>query len=168
MSRSTDVYFMLMLGAACCTGASAADLPKEGAFTDVAYGSGTFKGFSVGKTRNVSAFEVDGVVVGDGLRNHMTWHCIGMAERLNQMRRSSGRCVMTDIDGDQIALDSAVDWYPNSAKDYPGSITFVAGTGKYEGITGGFKEVCHNGVFKAAADNAFITYCTNEGNYKLP
>ena len=103
MSQSANVCFALMLGVACCTGAAAADLPKEGTFTDVAYGYGTFKGFSVGKTRFVSAFEADGVVVGDGLRNHMTWHCIGTGERLNQMRRSSGRCSSTDIDGDQIA-----------------------------------------------------------------
>jgi hypothetical protein len=168
MSRSANVCFVLMLGVACCTGAAAADLPKEGTFTDVAYGFGTFKAFSVGKTRYVSAAEVDGVIVGDGLRNHMTFHCFGTGERLNQMRRSSGRCSLTDIDGDQIAADSAIDWYPNGAKDYEGKISFIAGTGKYEGITGGFKEVCHNGVFKTAADNAFAVYCTNAGNYKLP
>jgi hypothetical protein len=168
MSQSANVCFALMLGVACCAGAAAADLPKEGTFTDVGYGYGTFKGFSVGKSRYVNAYEQDGVIVGDGLRNHMTFHCFGTGERLNQMRRGNGRCIMTDIDGDQIALDGGTDWYPNGAKDYPANATFTAGTGKYEGITGGMKEVCHNGVFKAAADNAFVSYCTNEGNYKLP
>jgi hypothetical protein len=157
-----------MLGAVGCTGAAAADLPKQGSFTDTVYGYGTFKGYSVGKTRNFGAFEADGVFVGEGLRNHMTAHCFGMAERLNDKRRSSGHCVLTDIDGDQIAVDATVDWYPRDAKDFSGNATFTAGTGKYEGITGGFKEVCHNGVFRAAADNAFVSYCTNEGNYKLP
>jgi hypothetical protein len=168
MSRSTDVCFILMLGAACCAGAAAADLPKEGTFTNTLYGYGTFKGSSVGKTRYVNAFEMDGVSVGEGLMNHMTAHCFGMGERLNQMRRSNGRCTLTDIDGDQIAVDSAIDWYPNGAKDYSGNVTFTAGTGKYEGITGGLKEICYNGVFKAAADNAFFSYCTGEGKYKLP
>jgi hypothetical protein len=46
--------------------------------------------------------------------------------------------------GDQIAVDPTVDWYPNGATDFSGSATFTGGTGKYEGITGGFKEVCHN------------------------
>jgi hypothetical protein len=100
---------MLMLGAACCTGAAAADLPKDGTFTDTFYGYGTFKGYSVGKTRYVNAFEEDGVAVGEDLRNHMTAHCFGMSERLNQMRGSSSRCILTDIDGDQIAVDATVD-----------------------------------------------------------
>jgi hypothetical protein len=98
----------------------------------------------------------------------MTAHCFGMAERLNDQRRSSGRCALTDIDGDQIAVDATVDWYPSGNKDFSGNATFTAGTGKYEGITGGFKEVCHNGAFRAAAENAFVSYCANEGNYKLP
>jgi hypothetical protein len=55
-----------MLGAACCAGASAADLPKEGTFTNTLYGYGTFKGSSVGKTRYVNSFEMDGVSVGEG------------------------------------------------------------------------------------------------------
>ena len=93
---------------------------------------------------------MDGVSVGEGLMNHMTAHCIGLGEPLNQMRRSSGRCTVTDIDGDQIAVDLAVDWYPNGAKDYPANVTFTAGTGKYEGITGGLKEICYNGAFRAA------------------
>jgi hypothetical protein len=168
MSRSANVCFALILGVAYCTGAAAADLAKEGTFTDVVYGFGTLKGFSVGKNRYANAFEADGVVVGDGLRNHMTWHCIGMGERLNQMRRSSGRCSLMDIDGDQIAVDVSIDWYPSNAKDFSGDARFTAGTGRYEGITGGFKETCHTGVFKAAADNAFFVYCSNEGNYKLP
>ena len=70
----------------------------------------------------------------------MTFHCFGTGERLNQMRRGNGRCIMTDIDGDQIALDGGTDWYPNGAKDYPANATFTAGTGKYEGITGGIKK----------------------------
>ena len=44
MSRSANACFALMLGVACCAGAAAADLPKEGTITDVAYGYGTFKG----------------------------------------------------------------------------------------------------------------------------
>jgi hypothetical protein len=109
MSRAANVCFALMLGAACCAGASAADLPKEGTFTNTLYGYGTFKGSSVGKTRYVNSFEMDGVSVGEGLLNHMTAHCIGLGERLNQMRRSSGRCTLTDIDGDQIAVDGVID-----------------------------------------------------------
>jgi hypothetical protein len=168
MSRSTDVCFALMLGAACCTGAAAADLPKEGTFTNTLYRVWNLQGIVGRKTRYVNSFEMDGVSVGEGLMNHITAHCIGLGERLNQMRRSSGRCTLTDIDGDQIAVDSAIDWYPNGAKDYGGNVSFTAGTGKYEGITGGLKEICYNGVFRAAAENAFFSYCTGEGSYKLP
>jgi hypothetical protein len=98
----------------------------------------------------------------------MTVHCIAIAERLNEKRKANGSCTLTDIDGDQIAVDAVIDWYPSGAKDFSGDATFTAGTGKYEGITGGFKEICHNGVFRTAADNAFVAYCTNEGSYKLP
>jgi hypothetical protein len=168
MFRRIDVCLVLMFGAACCTGATAADFPKQGSFTDTFYGWGTFKGNSVGKTRYAAAIEEDGIFVGEGFRNHMTAHCIAIAERLNDKRRANGRCTLTDIDGDQIAVDVMTDWYPNGAKDFSGDATFTAGTGKYEGITGGFKESCHNGVFRTAADNAFVGYCTNEGSYKLP
>jgi hypothetical protein len=84
----------------------------------------------------------------------MTAHCIAIAERLNDKRRTNGRCTLTDIDGDQIAVDAVIDWYPNGAKDFSGDATFTAGTGKYEGITRGFKESCHNGVFRAAVSFA--------------
>ena len=77
---------------------------NSGTFTDTYYGFGTFRGYSVGKTRNIGAFEADGIFVGEGLRNHMTAQCIGMAERLDDQRRSSGRCVLTDP-GDQIAVE---------------------------------------------------------------
>jgi hypothetical protein len=168
MIRFTDVYFLLFFGTACCTAASAADLPRQGSFTDTFYGWGTIKGSAVGKSRYTGAFEEDGLFVGEGLRNHMTVHCIGISERLNERRRANGRCTLNDVDGDQIAVDAAIDWYPKDAKDFSGDATFVAGTGKYEGITGGFKEICHNGVFRPAADNTFVGFCTNEGSYKLP
>jgi len=68
---------MFTLGATVYFPAAAADLPKEGTFTNAGYGFGTFKGFSVGKTRYANAFEMDGVIVGEGLGNHMTFHCFG-------------------------------------------------------------------------------------------
>jgi hypothetical protein len=167
MSTAGAVYLMLTFAAACCFPAAAADLPKQGDFSIKFYGHGTWKGVGVGKTRFESAFEEDAIFLGEGLLNRMTIHCFGMNGRMDQTRHVHNFCVLTDIDGDQIAEDIE-ESYPNGAKEIRGTGKFTAGTGKYTGIFGELNFANQIGLFHSFADNMFDFYGTAEGHYQLP
>jgi hypothetical protein len=166
MSRIGAVCLTIMLGVTGCLPAVAADLPKEGNFTATFNGYGTYKAIAVGKTRYQSSYEIDGFVLGEGILDHLTYHCMGMNGRHDQTRHSVNFCVLTDKDGDQIAEDID-ETYPNGAKEVHGTGMLVAGTGKYEGISGEVNFSSYQNAFRTAADNAFINYGKGEGHYKL-
>jgi hypothetical protein len=168
MSRICAMCLMFTLGATGCFPAAAADLPKQGDFKANFYGHGTYKGFSVGKTRYESSWEEDGFYLGEGLLNHMSAHCLGMTGKTDQTRHGRSFCAATDIDGDQIMEDVLPEPYQNGAKEIRGVVTFTGGTGKYAGITGEIKFVSYQGLFRSFADNAFEAYAAGEGHYQLP
>lgn len=167
MSRAGAVYLMLALGIACCLPAAAAEVPKHGDFAGKFYGHGTWKRVEVGKTRFELSFEEDMIHLGEGLLNNMTMHCFGMNGKLDQMRQVHNFCVLTDIDGDQIALDID-ESYPDGAKEIRGTGKFTAGTGKYVGISGEVNFVNQIGLLKSFTPNTFDFYGSEEGHYQLP
>src|SRR5690242_13133082 len=103
MSRIVALGFATMFGLAGSLPAAAADLPNEGKFSVTFFGHGTYKGAAVGKTRSQSIFEYDGYMIGEGLLDHMTAHCMRTGGRTDQTRHSISFCIFTDKGGDQIA-----------------------------------------------------------------
>jgi hypothetical protein len=151
------------------TVAMAADLPKEGTFSVTYSSAGTFKPTPIGKGWVAGAYDENGLTVGTGLFDHMTWHCWGLADIANSMTEWHGYCVGTDPAGDQIAADIASDGkYPSDAKSYKGTGKLTRGTGKYAGITGDWTVVCHALEFRTAVDGTYVQYATTQGSYKLP
>jgi hypothetical protein len=167
MRQIATVWFTIILGTAGGLPAFAGDLPKEGTFSVTCFNYGTFKRAAVGKTQVQRAFEYDGLCVGEGLLDHMTGHCRGTSRLSDQTVHVVSFCVLNDNDGDQIAEDFD-ESFPNGAKEIRGEAKLVAGTGKYEGITGEVKFVNTGGSFKAAADNGLFAYGKVEGHYQLP
>lgn len=165
MSRLGSTFLTIMIGAIGGLPA-AADPPKEGNFAVSLAAYGTSKGAAVGKTRYQSILEYDGLMVGEGLLDHMTVHCMGMNGRTDQTRRAVVFCIFTDKDGDQIAED-VDESYPNGAKEIRGSAKLVAGTGKYEGISGELTFVNRGTGFRTAAENTFVVHAQLEGHYRL-
>ena len=160
----------LTVSAAMLFGAAAlgADLPKEGTFSTTYSTFGTVKATPVGKQVELFAFDENGLSVGKGLLDHLTWHCWGLFEIVNGVAQAPALyCVATDPAGDQLAGTGAAEKHPQDAKSFGGSVTWTAGTGKYAGISGAFKFVCHPD-FRAAAEGTYLLYCTQEGSYKLP
>lgn len=150
------------------TAAIAGDLPKEGTFSGTFSAYGTSKATAVGKELLLNAFDENGLSVGNGLFDHMTWHCWGLFDITNAMAQHHGYCVVTDPAGDQIAGSFASDGrYPADAKSISGAFTFITGTGKYAGISGGNKYVGHP-EFRTAAEGTFVIHNTFQGSYKLP
>ena len=151
------------------TAAIAGDLPKEGTFTATSSFYGTYKATLIGKELILNAFDENGLSVGSGLLDHMTWHCWGLYDITNGKAQHHGYCVATDPAGDQIGSSFASDGrYPADAKSFSGAVTFISGTGKYAGISGGDKYVGHAPEFRTAAEGTFVEYTTIQGSYKLP
>lgn len=149
------------------TAAMAADLPKEGTFKATYSGAGTYKVTALGKERWFASFDANGLSVGDGLLDHMTWHCWGADDGTNSIFQFHGYCVLTDPAGDQIATDIVSDGKIDYTKIWGETHTIAAGTGKYAGISGNWTLTAHASEFKAP-EGSFVQYGPIKGSYKLP
>lgn len=58
--------------------ASARDLPKEGTYSGTFFSYGTDKITMIGRDRGIAASDENGLSVGKGLIDHLTWHCFGL------------------------------------------------------------------------------------------
>jgi hypothetical protein len=166
--RSARVLFAFTLSTAMIFrgAATAADLPKEGTYggTYVAYGA--TKATPVGKERILMTFDENGLSLGKGIADRMTWHCFGLIEVVNGMGRNHGHCVGTDPEGDQTTMDYVSEKFTLGATaSVKVSVTLTGGVGKYAGISGGHTFVAES---RPAADGTFFSYGTFQGNYKLP
>ena len=148
--------------------AVAADLPKEGTWTATYSAFGMAKATPVGKERLLLTYDDNGLTVGDGLLNHMTWHCWGLGDYTSGTGQDHGNCVGTDPAGDQIAIDWNIGKHPMDQKLVNGSFTLTTGTGKYAGITGSATFADDGNEFKPATDGTYFAHNTNKGSYKLP
>lgn len=159
---------MLCAAMLSASAAMAGELPKEGKFTAVYHGVGTYKAITMGKDITFSAWEETGYTVSDGLFDHLTWRCLGIYDAASRMAKYSGHCLTTDPAGDQIASDVVSEGTTaGDAKTTRGKGVFTGGTGKYVGISGGWTFVTHSGEYKVSADNTYVQLGSNEGSYKL-
>jgi hypothetical protein len=147
--------------------ALAADLPKEGTFSGTYSATSTYKAYLVGKERVLVTYDENGLTVGKGFYDHMTWHCFGLADIASGIEQAQGRCVGTDPAGDQIALESEGK-HAADAKTYGGTATFTTGTGKYAGISGGATFELHGPEFRTATEGTNVQYGEIQAKYKLP
>jgi hypothetical protein len=81
---------------------------------------------------------------------------------------TGGYCVVTDPNGDQLAVNLAGDKWPKDGKSFTVSLTLITGTGKYAGISGKFRVDCHHPDFRPAAEGTYLAYCSPQGSHKLP
>ena len=170
MQSHTCILSAFTLSTAMLLGAAvmAADLPKEGTFNAIYSTFGTIKTTTIGKERVMFVFDENGLIRSDGLLDHTTWHCWGMAEFVNGVGAPYGSCVATDPAGDQISVNFAHEkWHTLNEKNVRASATITAGTGKYTGITGGWTYVAHVNEFRTAVEGTYSVDCTMQGNYKL-
>jgi hypothetical protein len=161
--------FTLSTAMSCGAGTMAADLPKEGTFSELYSAIGTAKATQIGKDRALIVLDETGLSVGQGILDHIRWHCFGIEDATNGIAQVQFYCVGTDPSGDQMVVNGANEKFAVDAKSFRGIATFTTGTGKYAGISGSIKFECHPGEFQAASDGTYVNYCpTHEGSYKLP
>lgn len=149
------------------TSAMAADLPKEGTFNGTYTAIGTYKATKIGD-RVLNIFDENGVQVTNGFGDHFTFHCWGTNEIANGDSTSQGYCVGTDPTGDLVEVKFAWDRHATGEMAPKGPATYVAGTGKFAGISGDIALVGHSGEFRPPVEGTYVSYVTFAGNYKLP
>jgi len=142
---------------------------KEGTYSATEYNSGTFKFLVMGEERLHMTYEAMGVVVndaGEGFGHNCSVHFLGALHAVKGINvQENGFWVSTDPDGDKVFLTYKV----TSGKvgvSSKGTFTFVGGTGKWTGITGG-GEFTWNAVHPAA-EGTSQGITKSKGHWKLP
>jgi hypothetical protein len=136
--------------------------------------SGTFAAFgtvdaqATGKERTVLAINENGFSVTNGVLDHMTWHCTGLAEFTNGTAQTQGFCVGRDPVGDQVVFNWESEKHAPKQKVVRGTFTWTGGTGQYAGIRGDGRYVDYSGEFRPLAEGEIVSYLTFEGNYSIP
>jgi hypothetical protein len=97
---------------------------------------------------------------GKGIFHGAVLHCPAVTDIHNKMLRTKGLCTVLDAEGDTIFGD----WTGQGSVggEFAGRLTMTGGTGKYEGIEGGWDFQCQ---FIGAHDQGT---CRQQATYKLP
>jgi hypothetical protein len=143
------------------TGAATADFPKEGKFKGTYTSVGTFKMTKIGDDRSSTFFKPTGLV------DHMTFHCWGTNEVVSGEASNSGYCVATDPAVDMLEVKFANEKHP-SGKPAKGTDTYLAGTGKFTGISGSVAYEADALTFRPITEGTSGGVITLEGHYKVP
>jgi len=141
---------------------------KEGTLRGTFAAFGTVKAMTTGKERLVLALEEDALSVTNGLLDHVTWHCSGLASFTNGVGLVQGSCAGNDPMGDQVVFNWESERHIPDQKAVRGTFTWTGGTGKYAGIRGDGTYVDYAGEFRPLAEGTVVSYATFEGNYRTP
>jgi len=148
--------------------AEEAAIPKEGSYVTTTMGSAAFKALPLGKDRVQMTWDWIGVQTtegGKGLTHNASIHCLGGLRAVNsEYETYLNSCVITRPDGDQLFyVETGTGRMGGATK---GTGTFVGGTGKLAGITGGGEWTRY--MVRPAADGTFQSVSTAKVTYKLP
>ena len=141
---------------------------QEGTLSGTFAAFGTVNAKATGKERTVLAIDENGLSVTNGVLNHVTWHCSGLADYTNGLGQSQGFCVGNDPSGDQVVFNWESEKHAPGQKVVRGTFSWTGGTGKYAGIRGAGTYVDYSGEFQPLAEGTIVSYLTFEGNYRTP
>ena len=111
--------------------------------------------------------EGSGIFVSDteeGFLNNASIYFLGTLHAVKGAFEESGFMVFALPDGDKVY--ATWEGTGNLGKDAKGTITYVGGTGKYAGISGG-DEYTRTGLSRASK-KMWAAVTTHKGNWKLP
>ena len=155
-------YGLALLIVAFPFSAFAGELPKEGSYDYTSCWSGVNNVITFSKTHTASSYESTGTNRSNppgGMFGKGTFRCVGMNASLDANLTASTVCESIDVDGDK-----RLTYF--STGDGKVTRTFVAGTGKYEGmVTTGTVEPL--GPFPIIKAGTFQDCNHQTGTYKL-
>jgi hypothetical protein len=160
---------MVMAAAGAARGADEPPIPKEGSYSTLTMGSGTFKRLEQGKDRVQTTWEFLGASQGEegkGLTHDATVRCIGSSQAANgEYEAYQNSCTWTRRDGDQIFLvEKLTSGKPGAP--FKGTFTITGGTGKMAGITGGGEWTRY--TLRPSAEGTFQSVTRGKATYRLP
>ena len=143
------------------------EMAKEGSYTGKNYATGTSKALPMGEERIHVTYEGTGIYVSDieeGFLNNASQYFLGALHAVKGAFEESGFMVLTVPDGDKVFAT----WKGsgNLGKDAKGTYTYVGGTGKYTGITGGGELTRSN--LQPASKGVWAAITLFKGSWKLP
>ena len=143
------------------------EMAKEGLESGKNYATGTSKALPMGEERLQLTYEGSGIYVTDieeGLLNNSSVHFLGALHAVKGAFEESGCMVVTAPDGDKAFV--SYKGSGNLGKSAKGTYTYVGGTGKYKGITGGGEFTRSN--LQPASKGVWASITLFKGNWKLP
>jgi hypothetical protein len=140
----------------------------EGTLSGTFAAFGTADAMTIGKERTVLAIDENGLSVSNGVLDHMTWHCSGLAVFTNGVAQTQGFCAGRDSVGDQAIFNWESEKHAPDQKVVRGTFTWSGGTGKYAGIRGDVTYVDYSGEFRPLTEGTIVSYLVFEGSYRTP
>jgi hypothetical protein len=143
------------------------ELAKEGSETGRNFATGTSKAIPMGEERIQLNYEGSGIYISDteeGFLHNASIHFLGAFHAVKGAFEESGGMVLTAPDGDKAFI--TYKGSGNLGKDAKGTYTYVGGTGKYTGITGGGEFTRSN--LQSASKGVWAATTLFKGNWKLP
>jgi len=145
----------------------AEEMAKEGLESGKNYATGTSKALPMGEERLQLTYEGSGIYVTDieeGLLNNSSVHFLGALHAVKGAFEESGCMVVTAPDGDKAF--TSYKGSGNLGKSAKGTYTYVGGTGKYSGITGGGEFTRLH--LQPPSKGMWSATTSFKGNWKLP
>ena len=167
MKKIGWVLFFIALGLVLSASTTYSEMAKEGSHSGKNYSTGTSKAIPMGEERLHLTLEGSGIYVSDeedGFLNYASMHLLGTLHAVKGVFEDSGFIVFNLPDGDKVY--ATWDGSGNLGKDAKGTITYVGGTGKYAGLTGGGEYTRRH--VPNASKNVWAAITIHTGNWKLP
>ena len=144
------------------------EMAKEGLESGKNYVTGTAKVLPMGEERLQLTYEGSGIYMSDiegGFLNNASVHVLGALHAVKgAFEEDSGSMVLTVPDGDKAFV--TYKGSGNLGKDAKGTFTYVGGTGKFTGITGGGEFTRSH--LQPASKGGWSAISLFKGNWKLP
>jgi hypothetical protein len=167
MKKNSWVLLFITLALVFSVSTVYSEMAKEGSATGRNFATVTAKALPMGEERLHVTYEGSGIYVSDieeGFLNNASMHFLGALHAVNGAFEESGFMVSTVPDGDKVFAT----WKGsgNLGKDAKGTYTYVGGTGKYTGITGGGEFTRSN--LQPPSKGVIAAITLFKGNWKLP
>lgn len=167
MKKISLVLSFIALCLILSTSAIYGEMAKEGSHSGKNYSTGTSKAIPMEEERLHLTIEGSGIYVSDeedGFLSNASMHLLGTLHSVKGVFEDSGFIVFNLPDGDKVYAS----WKGtgNLGKDAKGTITYVGGTGKYAGLTGGGEYTRRH--VPNASKNVWAAITIHKGNWKLP
>lgn len=129
--------------------------------------------YTLGDVRVVAIGETSGIVIPSGTEGPMAGYTKQVCPQfIDFFAENIGFCTVTTPEGDEYYSQIVTvplpqdEWLPGATGANHGEFTYLGGTGRFEGLTGGGTFTSHN--FGPMSNGRFVGFSEITGTYSLP